>query len=75
MIHQRHFEEGIREVLAAKRVMKQSLMENTSPAAEIVSELKRGQHQLSALTLPAVMMTSVSALVLALVALAFALAH
>ncbi|MET0163563.1 MAG: ATP-binding protein [Vicinamibacterales bacterium] len=75
VIHQRHFEEGIREVLAAKRVMKQSLMDNTSPAAEIVSELKRGQHQLSALTLPAVMMTSVSALVLALVALAFALAH
>jgi SpoVK/Ycf46/Vps4 family AAA+-type ATPase len=75
VIHQRHFEEGIREVLAAKRVMKQSLMEDTSPATEIVSELKRGQHQLSALTLPAVMMTSVSALVLALVALAFALAH
>ena len=75
VIHQQHFEEGIREVLAAKRVMKQSLMENTSPATEIVSELKRGQHQLSALTLPAVMMTSVSALVLALVALAFALAH
>ena len=75
VIHQRHFDEGIREVLAAKRVMKQSLMENTSPATEIVSELKRGQHQLSALTLPAVMMTSVSALVLALVALAFALAH
>jgi SpoVK/Ycf46/Vps4 family AAA+-type ATPase len=75
VIHQRHFEEGIREVLAAKRVMKQSLMEDTSPATEIVSELKRGQHQLSALTLQAVMMTSVSALVLALVALAFALAH
>ena len=75
VIHQRHFEEGIREVLAAKRVMKQSLMEDTSPATEIVSELKRGQHQLSALTLPAVMMTSVSALVLALVALALALAH
>jgi SpoVK/Ycf46/Vps4 family AAA+-type ATPase len=75
VIQQRHFEEGIREVLAAKRVMKQSLMEDTSPATEIVSELKRGQHQLSALTLQAVMMTSVSALVLALVALAFALAH
>jgi len=75
VIHQRHFEEGIREVLAAKRVMKQSLMEHTSPATEIVSELQRGQHKLSALTLPAVMMTSVSALVLALVALAFALAH
>jgi len=74
-IHQRHFEEGIREVLAAKRVMKQSLMENTSPATELVNELKRGQQQLSALTLPAVMMTSVSALVLALVALALALAH
>jgi SpoVK/Ycf46/Vps4 family AAA+-type ATPase len=26
-IHQRHFEEGIREVLAAKKVMKQSLLE------------------------------------------------
>jgi SpoVK/Ycf46/Vps4 family AAA+-type ATPase len=75
VIHQRHFEEGIREVLAAKRIMKQSLMESTSPATEIVNELKRGQLQLSALTLPVVMMTSVSALVLALVALAFALAH
>ena len=75
VIHQRHFEEGIREVLAAKRVMKQSLMENTAPATELVNELKRGQQQLSALTLPAVMMTSVSALVLALVALALALAH
>jgi len=75
VIHQRHFEEGIREVLAAKRVMKQSLMENTSPATELVNELKRGQHQLSALTLPAVMMTSVSALVVALVALALALSH
>ena len=75
VIHQRHFDEGIREVLAAKRIMKQSLMENTSPATAIVSELKRGQHQFAALTLPAVMMTSVSALVLALVALAFALAH
>ena len=75
VIHQRHFEEGIREVLAAKRVMKQSLLENTSPAMELVNELKRGQHQLSALTLPAVMMTSVSALVLALVALALALSH
>src|SRR6185436_5963619 len=26
-IHQRHFEEGVREVLAAKKVMKQSLLE------------------------------------------------
>ena len=30
-IHQRHFEEGIREVLAGKRVMKQSLLEAPPP--------------------------------------------
>ena len=36
---------------------------------------RRGQRQISALTLPVVMMTSVSAIVLALIALAFALAH
>ena len=30
-IHQRHFEEGVREVLAAKKVMKQSLLEAPPP--------------------------------------------
>jgi SpoVK/Ycf46/Vps4 family AAA+-type ATPase len=75
-IHQRHFEEGMRGVLAGKRVMQQSVLDKSSSPAAIVDELRQqGQRQLSALTLPAVMMTSVSALVLALIALAFALAH
>jgi SpoVK/Ycf46/Vps4 family AAA+-type ATPase len=74
-IHQRHFEEGILGVLAGKLVMQQSVMEKPASPAALVEELRQGQRQLSALTLPAVMMTSVSALVLALIALAFALAH
>ena len=75
VIHQRHFDEGMREVLASKRVMQQSLLEKTPSPTELVEELRRGQGQISALTLPVVMMTSVSAIVLALIALAFALAH
>jgi ATP-dependent Zn protease len=74
-IHQQHFEEGIREVVAGKRVMQQSVMEKTLSPTELVDELRQGRRQLSALTLPVVMMTSVSALVLALIALAFALTH
>lgn len=74
-IHQRHFEEGILGVLAGKRVMQQSAMEKTASPTELVEELRGAQRRLSAVTLPAVMMTSVSALVLALIALAFALAH
>jgi len=75
-IHQRHFEEGMRGVLAGKRVMQQSVMDKASSPAALVEELRQhGQRQISALTLPAVMMTSVSALVLALIALAFALTH
>jgi len=62
-------------VLASKRVMQQSVFEKTSSPTELVEELRRGQRQISALTLPVVMMTSVSAIVLALIALAFALAH
>ena len=75
-IHQRHFEEGMRGVLAGKRVMQQSVLEKTKSPETLVEELREhGQRQLSSLTLPAVMMTSVSALVLALIALAFALTH
>ena len=55
--------------------MKQSLLEQPASAAELVAEIRSGQRQIRALTLPVVMMTSVSAIVLALIALAFALAH
>ena len=74
-VHQRHFEDGIRDVLASRRVMKQSLLEQPASAAELVAEIRSGQRQIRALTLPVVMLTSVSAIVLALIALAFALAH
>jgi SpoVK/Ycf46/Vps4 family AAA+-type ATPase len=71
-IHQRHFEDGIREVLASKRVMRQSLLD----AAPSPGELDGGQPGLPALATPATaaaIMTSVLALVLALVAVAVAL--
>ena len=75
VIRHRHFEEGIRDVLAARQVMQQSVLGQATTASDLVDELRRGRGPLARLTLPVVMMTSVSALVLALIALAFALTH
>ena len=70
-IHQQHFEEGIREVLAAKKVMKQSLLEAPPPlipGLEAALPALRGTS--NSLLLTAI---SVIALVTSVVALGFAL--
>ena len=74
-IHQRHFEEGMREVMAAKRVMRQSLFEKPAPARTLDRAFRLGVLQESALTLPVVIGTSAIALITAIVALALALAR
>jgi SpoVK/Ycf46/Vps4 family AAA+-type ATPase len=77
-IHQRHLEEGIREVLAGKKVMRQSLLDVTPMTERLDEELGKveaarvpGRITTQALTLVA--MTSGLALLLALVALIIAL--
>ena len=74
-LHQHHLTQGIREVLAGKRVMRQSLLDVQPLAADFERELPLARWRFTQLTVPAVMMTSVFALVVALVALAFALAR
>jgi SpoVK/Ycf46/Vps4 family AAA+-type ATPase len=71
-IHQRHFDEGIREVLAAGRVMRQSLLVVTPPSAGI-DELRTADGLLARLTALVVMATSVIALLLAVIALVMAI--
>jgi SpoVK/Ycf46/Vps4 family AAA+-type ATPase len=71
-IHQRHFEDGIREVLAARRVMRQSLFEK--PPGDLVNELQTGNARVLTLA-PVVMATSVLALLTAVLALGVALAR
>ena len=74
-LHQHHLTQGIREVLAGKRVMRQSLLDVQPLAADFERELPLARWRFTQLTVPAVMMTSVFALVVALVALAVALAR
>jgi SpoVK/Ycf46/Vps4 family AAA+-type ATPase len=70
-IHQRHFEEGIREVLAAKKVMKQSLLEAPPPLIPgLEAALPALGRTSNSLLLTAI---SVIALVTSVVALTFAL--
>jgi len=77
-IHQQHFEEGMREVLAAKKVMKQSLLDvppSIVPALE--AALPFHQHAptfLSATSLPATIISAI-ALATSIVALVYALAR
>ena len=66
-IHQHHLEGGIREVLAAKQVMRQSLMEGRIPA--LGDELQRVRIHGPAFSPAVVMLTSLSAMLLALAAL------
>jgi len=71
-IQQRHFEEGVREVLAAKKVMKQSLLEAPPPlipGLEAALPALRGTSNSLLLTAISViaLVTSVVALTLALV--------
>jgi SpoVK/Ycf46/Vps4 family AAA+-type ATPase len=73
VIHQRHLEEGMREVLAGKKVMRQSLLDVTPLTTKLEEELQRAQGRFTTRTLALVTMTSVLALLLAVVALTFAL--
>jgi SpoVK/Ycf46/Vps4 family AAA+-type ATPase len=70
-IHQRHFEDGIREVLAATRVMRQSLLDVTPSPSALEAERQRGDPSLRPSA--AAIGTSLLALVVALVALAVAM--
>jgi SpoVK/Ycf46/Vps4 family AAA+-type ATPase len=70
-IHQRHFEDAVREVIAAKRVMKQSLFEPTS--VDVTQERLAAFERLLTLSPSLLMATSVIALLTAIAALAFAL--
>ena len=71
-IHQRHLEDGIRDVLAAKRVMHQSLFEpaDTGPEgdgrAQVLSSLLRGAWPALVIGVVA-LLVAVAALVVALV--------
>jgi SpoVK/Ycf46/Vps4 family AAA+-type ATPase len=71
-IHQCHLEGGIRDVLAAKRVMRQSLVE-VGPPATVPEELERLRTQAPAFSPAVAMITSLSAVLLALAALVFSL--
>jgi len=70
-IHQHHFEAGIEEVIAAKRVMRQSLFESESVPREatLVSQAVASHRASTAYALTA----AAAALIVALVALAVAL--
>jgi len=72
-IHQRHLDEGMRDVLAARRVMRQSILDGRAPQAtgplEAVDALGSGFSRRAALALG----LSVAALIVALAALAAAL--
>ena len=70
-IHQRHFEDAMREVIAAKRVMKQSLFEPTP--VDVTEERLAAFERLLTLSPSLLMATSVIALLTAIAALAFAL--
>ena len=74
-IHQRHFEEGMSEVLAAKRVMRQSLMNAPPPSAVAGQDLRQRVVEPGPLTPTLVMVTSILALLLAIVAVILALAR
>jgi len=69
-IHQRHLEQGIRDVIAARRVMQQTLAE-TRPPLEPNMGIAVGR--IGALTPAVLVATSVFTLALALLALAWAL--
>jgi len=73
-IHQHHFEEAMRDVIAAKKVMRQSLLDVPSPAAAIEEAVTQaGYGRLPAYALPVIAAISVVAFMLAAVALIFAL--
>lgn len=70
-IHQRHLEQGIRDVIAARRVMQQTLVETRPLLEPTVGGIAVGR--ITALTPAVLVSTSVFALAVALLALAWAL--
>ena len=72
-IHQRHLEEGMREVLAGKKVMQQSLLDATPLKAQLDEELVNAQGRLATRQLTLAAATSALAFVMALVALVVAM--
>jgi SpoVK/Ycf46/Vps4 family AAA+-type ATPase len=70
-IHQQHFVDAMRDVIAGKQVMKQSLLETSPPLASILSE--RPLTQVPAALFATVL--SIAALVVSVVALTYALAR
>jgi SpoVK/Ycf46/Vps4 family AAA+-type ATPase len=72
-IHQRHLEEGMREVLAGKKVMQQSLLDVTPLKAQLDEELLNAQDRLATRQLTLAAATSALAFVMALVALVVAM--
>ena len=72
-IHQRHLEEGMREVLAGKKVMQQSLLDATPLKAQLDEELTNAKGRLATRQLTLAAATSALAFVMALVALVVAM--
>ena len=72
-IHQLHLEEGIREVLAGKKVMQQSLLDVTPLKAQLDEELTNAKGRLATRQLTLAAATSALAFVMALVALVVAM--
>jgi len=72
-IHQRHLEEGMREVLAGKKVMQQSLLDVTPLKAQLDEELTNAKGRLATRQLTLAAATSALAFVMALVALVVAM--
>ena len=72
-IHQRHLEEGMREVRAGKKVMQQSLLDVTPLQAQLDEELVNAQGRLATRQLTLAAATSALAFVMALVALVVAM--
>ena len=74
-IHQRHLEDGIRDVLGGKRVMQQSLLGPSAAATGSVPDLLPAHWGVPALIPAAAMVSSALAVMLALAALVIALAR
>jgi SpoVK/Ycf46/Vps4 family AAA+-type ATPase len=72
-IHQRHLEEGMREVSAGKKVMQQSLLDVTPLKVQLDENVANVHGHLATRTLTLAAATSVLAFVMALVALVVAL--
>ena len=71
-IHQRHFQDGIREVLASKRVMRQSLLD--APATQALGAAQGREYPLlPPIATTVAITTGVLGLIVAFVALAVAL--